>query len=276
MSIWRHATETPLTPWYFRDRQKCPFCSERLRDIGSVPHHDNTEFAIDHGVDAECCPVCGWWKLTRSVQGTFSESDPYTPDSYSHRTYAAIASLRALDLASDRTPLDEVRQYLLAREEAKYALHPRLFEETVASVFADFGYEATVTSYSGDGGVDIILNGANGEVIGVQVKRWKNAIEVAQIRELVGALVLGGLTNGVFVTTSDFQSGCHGVASEAENVGLPIALVNGTTFLDYLRIAQIQTFSDYDLTQPPFVTAKLNVLRYNHGGCNEDGQYIWE
>jgi restriction system protein len=54
-----------------------------------------------------------------------------------------------------------------------------MFEETVASVFRSLGYDATVTAYSGDGGIDVILHKGE-ERIGVQVKRYRNSISVEQ------------------------------------------------------------------------------------------------
>jgi len=54
---------------------------------------------------------------------------------------------------------------------------------TVASVFRDCGFHARVTSYSGDGGIEVILERGD-ETIGVQVKRYKSAIDAEQIRSL--------------------------------------------------------------------------------------------
>jgi restriction endonuclease Mrr len=43
----------------------------------------------------------------------------------------------------------------------------------------------------------------------VQVKRYRNAIQVEQIRSLAGAHMAHGMTRGIFVTTSSFQSGAQ-------------------------------------------------------------------
>ena len=92
---------------------------------------------------------------------------------------------RNLNLSDLTLPIQEVRDFLTANFESRFTVHPRLFEETVASVFRDLGYEVIVTGYSTDDGIDVILE-RGGETIGVQVKRWKNSIKVGQIRELVG------------------------------------------------------------------------------------------
>lgn len=63
-------------------------------------------------------------------------------------------------------------------------VHPRVLEQIVCSIFKDLGYKARVTAYSADGGVDVILDGANDNTVGVQVKRYKQErrIEAEQIR----------------------------------------------------------------------------------------------
>jgi restriction endonuclease Mrr len=40
-------------------------------------------------------------------------------------------------------------------------MNPKLFEDTVASVFQEHGYQARVTGQSGDGGIDVVLDGAD-------------------------------------------------------------------------------------------------------------------
>ncbi len=176
------------------------------------------------------CRECGWWT---------AELEQWTVEPHQHARVVcgAAASLRELDLTDMSTPIDDVRAYLVARYESRIEVSPRLMEETVASVFSSLGYEAHVTGYSGDDGIDIILNKGD-ETVGVQVKRHKNAIEVEQIRSLAGALVLGGLTKGIFVTTSDFQSGAYGTVSRLASKGYAIELCNSAEFYSALKLAQ--------------------------------------
>lgn len=78
-------------------------------------------------------------------------------------TLFATAVLQELALSNIDTPLDQVRKYLIRHFDARHTLHPRLFEETVASVFRDFGYDTTVTAYSNDGGIDVVLLDENNQ-----------------------------------------------------------------------------------------------------------------
>lgn len=93
---------------------------------------------------------------------------------------------------------------------------------------------ATVTSYSNDGGIDAFLM-KDDETIGVQVKRYGKQIEVEQIRALAGALVLKGLTKGIFVTTSTFRSGAKKAIGEYKYRGYKIELIDADRFLSMLE-----------------------------------------
>lgn len=118
-------------------------------------------------------------------------------------------------------------------------MHPRLFEETVAAVFRNVGYYAQTTAYQKDGGIDVVLEGKNNKVVGVQVKRYKNSIKVSQIREFAGALIENDMTEGIFVTTSRFQSGAFKSATNFEKRGIGIELIDSNKFYDALQIKKI-------------------------------------
>lgn len=156
--------------------------------------------------------------------------------------YGVGASIESLDSCSIEPSLDEVRSQLASDfDRTKSVINPRHFEEVVASVFKDMGYQARVTGYSNDGGIDVILDGPGNSVIGVQVKRWRNAIGVDQIRELLGALVLRRLTDGLIITTSTFMCGAPALARQAKELGFCIELVNGQQFFQALGFLQRHT-----------------------------------
>jgi restriction system protein len=105
----------------------------------------------------------------------------------------AAGCLRQLDVSYGEAPIQEVRDFLIGRYNERFKVHPRTFEEVVASVFKDLGYDTMATNYSGDDGIDVFMTKGT-EIVGVQVKRYKGAIGVEQIRELAGALLLNDLT----------------------------------------------------------------------------------
>ena len=161
------------------------------------------------------------------------------------------------------TPISEIRSYLAARYESRFTLHPRLLEETVASVFGNLGYISVATAYSGDDGIDVILRKAD-ETIGVQVKRYKDNIEVEQIRSLAGALVLNGFTLGMFVTTSAFQRGAPATAAKLETRGYRIELFDAQRFYDALQIAQREMFRSFRDFPIQDCFDKLQIVRNDY------------
>jgi restriction system protein len=153
--------------------------------------------------------------------------------------------LRHLNLADLSVPTDELRAYLLARYGDRFDVHPRKYEEIVGGVFSDFGFRVRVTSFSGDEGIDIlVLDGDDDATVGVQVKRYKGKISAEQIRSFVGALVLQGLTTGIYVTTSSYEKGAHRTVAAAEQLGVGVTLLDAMTFYEALKITTRSTHWD--------------------------------
>jgi restriction system protein len=195
-----------------------------------IQHVD--ELATEYG----CCPVCGWWLISKQVVLT-------TRKQLWIVQYGTAGELRPLDLNDISVPIDEIRSYLCARYDFRYHVNPRKFEDVVGNVFSSLGYKACVTAYSGDGGIDVVLQNDEEKLIGVQVKRHKNSIQVEQIRAFLGALVLSGHTEGLFITTSKFQSGASECARLADHHGVLIDLVDADEFLKMLKVAQLADFN---------------------------------
>jgi restriction system protein len=186
----------------------------------------------------KACPVCGWWNVYDVESGWGGERTEFI--------YGTHAHLKNLDLSNSDQPVEEVRNYLLAKYNERFTMHPRLLEETVASVFRDLGFVARVTAYQNDGGIDVILDGPDGKMIGIQVKRYKDSIKVEQVRALTGALFIGGFIKGIFVTTSSFQSGVSKAANISAIKGLPIELIDADKFLDALKITKRHGYTSYE------------------------------
>jgi restriction system protein len=168
----------------------CPYCATRTISVNDAPEvviPDADEVSDTSSFDY--CPVCGWWVVHHHVTASFGESHPYSENSWHRRNYGIAGALRNLDLEDLSVPINEVRSFLAAKWQSRFNLHPRLFEEVVGSVFKSLGYRARVTSYSGDGGIDVVLDSPEDKTVGVQVKRWRNRIKVEQIRSFVGAYI---------------------------------------------------------------------------------------
>ena len=179
------------------------------------------------------CPMCGWWVAIDKAILLAAGSQAWL-------LYLVCASiLMELDTSDIDQPLTEVRKFLRRRYESRYLLNPRVYEETVASVFRDIGFRSEVTAYTNDGGIDVVLYGCDDRKIGVQVKRQRRSIEVEQVRAFLGALTLGGFAHGLFVSTSPFQRGAVHASEQSTRGHIPIELVDPIRFFDMLGIAQL-------------------------------------
>lgn len=239
MAIWiyENISRRPEHVWV---GDVCAFCRQPLQLLHA--QSDKISTVKSAGVFEKrlfVCPTCGWWR----AEG-WQDIDDFVHGEQFRSIHGAAASLRELDLTDLSSPIDEVRSYLAARYDQRFTMHPRLFEETVASVFAGLGYNPVVTAYSGDDGIDVILERGQ-EKIGVQVKRYRHAIDVEQIRSLAGALVLGDMTRGIFVTTSSFQRGAPSTARALATRGYQIELLDAQRFYDALKLAQRNFYGSF-------------------------------
>lgn len=276
--IW-HCTSTHGIHSSMIERSDCPFCRGKLEEIGRVSPDgglDVTELDSNNSwVSVYACSACGWWKMDGQIEACFGPEDPLTPNKFSQREVLATAALANLDITDDTVPIDDVRRYLIARAKSGKVLHPKLLEETVASVFRSIGFQARVTAYSGDEGIDVILDGPEGKTIGVQVKRYQDKIKADHIRSFVGALILEGHCGGIFVTTSDFQRGSYVAADKASVMGLPVSLITGKKFEQALRLTNMASFNGYNLDEPPFSDTKVFTVCYRPERCSGKYTYVW-
>lgn len=225
--------------------KECPFCSSALELVPDLSQHidknDGGRLAWwRESVEVHACPLCGWWKVEscENIQADHSGLARW------YKLEGAAATLATFDHRDASVPIEVVREYLVGRYNDRFTVHPRVFEEIVASVFRDLGYYARATAYSADDGIDVVLENAAGQQVGVQVKRYRNSIKVEAIRSLVGALVIGGFTEGMFVTTSSFQAGADRTTSLAALRGFRIDLWNADRFFSALEIAQRAKYRD--------------------------------
>jgi restriction system protein len=199
------------------------------------------------------CIQCGWWNVFRVHQ----HEDTLSAEV--ERYFGAAGCLKELDYNDISVPLGEVRQYIMAKRDSLWTAHPRLLENLVCSVFASLGWHARVTAYTGDNGIDVVLDGPSGSTIGVQVKRYKKKrkIEAEQIRSFAGALLINGHTKGIFVTTSGFRKGATRTAQESAFRGYPVELWDANAFLAALGVAQIKSLPD--LLRPERLTSYISM-----------------
>lgn len=111
------------------------------------------------------------------------------------------------------------------------------FEALIGALLIEIGFDeetVQVTSYSGDGGIDVrgVLNAGDVTEVNaaVQVKRWKGNVQARTVRDVRGSLTTQ--EQGIIITTSGFSKGAR---AEANAIGkTPISLVDGSQLIELL------------------------------------------
>ena len=116
----------------------------------------------------------------------------------------------------------EAIAYFAKHPELLFSLHPRRFEELVASIFRTNGFDVELTPESRDGGVDIFavrkddLSGGMLHVI--ECKRYEptNKVGIGIVQRLLGVVDHHRATKGLVITTSSFSSDAVLFASQSK------------------------------------------------------------
>jgi restriction system protein len=111
-------------------------------------------------------------------------------------------------------------------------MDPIEFENLVADLFQAMGWQVMTTERTGDGGVDVRamnLDPIQGGKLVIQVKRYKNTIPPAPVRDLYGTMLHEGAIKGIFVTSSEFGPSALEFAA-----GKPLTLIGGRQLADLL------------------------------------------
>jgi len=117
----------------------------------------------------------------------------------------------------------EVLAYFGRHPEVLHSLPPRKFEELVAAVFRQSGFDVELTPETRDGGIDIIAvrkDSLLGEGLHlVECKRYipGNTVGIGVVQRLLGVVEQHRATKGIIVTTSTFTRDALEVAQNARH-----------------------------------------------------------
>lgn len=115
-------------------------------------------------------------------------------------------------------------------ERLKYDLSHQEFEEFTADLLRAMGYEARTTTYSQDGGVDVIAHrdplGVEPPLIKVQCKHMTTTIGAPDVQQLIGTQAPNELS--LFVTLGSYSRD----ALSIERVRQGLRLINGEELVD--------------------------------------------
>lgn len=121
------------------------------------------------------------------------------------------------------------------------------FEHLIGEHYRRQGYMAEVVgSPSGDGGVDILLNG-HGQTLLVQCKHWKAfKVGVHEVRDLHSVVTSRRISGGILITSGRFTAEAKAYAAETG-----IRLVDGTALSQLLHAAQASPAPSAPKLKPP-------------------------
>lgn len=150
---------------------------------------------------------------------------------------AVSAAVESVQTEEPDDVLDEPRASRIERhtrdfvlERLKDGLIHREFEEFTADLQRAIGYQARVTQFSQDGGVDIIAHrdplGVEPPLIKVQCKHHTGTISAPEVQQLVGTQALGELS--LYVTLGNYSRDAQSI--ERQRQGL--RLINGEALVD--------------------------------------------
>jgi len=116
----------------------------------------------------------------------------------------------------------EILRLLQKQPDLAWSLPPRKFEEIVAEILSNQGYEVQLTPASGDGGFDIYAarqDGLGKFLYLVECKRYvpPNKVGVEIVRSLYGVIQSKRATAGAIVSTSFFTAGAKDFQRDVEH-----------------------------------------------------------
>lgn len=198
----------------------------------------------------------GITSLGRMLQLKDIVDDAYFKDTQDNKTKEEISETPQIDNSSPQDLIDagitEIENQLKADLLDRLKnIDPYYFEKVILILLKKMGYGDFIeTPKSGDGGVDGIMNedklGLN--KIYIQAKRYgENKVREKEIRNFIGAMS-GDTDKGVFVTTSDFDSGAITKAHDAHHT---IILIDGKKLVDLMHEFNVgvQVKSTYEVKQ---------------------------
>lgn len=104
------------------------------------------------------------------------------------------------------------------------------FENELAKLFNNIGYNSEITKASGDEGIDIKLRDDHNRYLIVQCKAHKNPVGPATARELYGALIHSGADEAILASLSGFTMGTFNFIKNK-----PIRLISLDEIIDLQR-----------------------------------------
>lgn len=177
----------------------CPYCTGDVSIFDHAAHTDKSGFR-HYFHEKHVCNLCGFW----------CEINDYDHGMTNHVTMIQRSMLQQFNINDAALEYKEIGSHLNNNYSDIYNLSPRVFEELIADVYKNLGYEVVLTQQSNDGGFDLILLEKNShDQILVECKRYapSRKVGVELVRQLSGSMVDKETERSIFVTTSSYTKG---------------------------------------------------------------------
>ncbi len=154
-------------------------------------------------------------KLTSKMK-QISKAGKIETDLYNSTLFDSKSTIIVTDIS------DEIKLFFKKYPQKLYDINPRKFEELIASILKDLGFNVELTKATRDGGRDIIANIKNtvaNFLAYVECKRYApdNKIDVGVIRQVQGVHYTRRPSKSIIVTTSFFTKDAVEEAKLIEN-----------------------------------------------------------
>lgn len=173
------------------------------------------------------CNSCGWW---------FTLEDTNVHNEGTMACYSGI--IERFSWEAKDIPLEILKAELPKHAEKYHSINPYRLEDLVGDILgSSFNCEVHHLGYSRDGGIDLILLHSDAP-IAVQVKRRSEGKTegVKPIREFLGASMIKGIKDLLFVTTAEKYSKDAIKTAESSTIS---KLINSFELVDLKRLKEI-------------------------------------
>lgn len=220
---------------FYRGNGFCPFCNIRAKLI--VDHNTlNNSYSEKRQLLKiwEC--DCGWWEIKDLFFDSCDNRWGFMGgvETVSNK-YGILKSFAPEDLD---VPIKILKNEMEKNPKILYKIHHHKMEKVVQSVLNEY-YDCEVEhcGKSHDGGIDLLVLHSDSP-IAVQVKRRQEGKteSVSAIRDFIGAMMLKGVKNGLFLTTADHFSL---ESQKAAKKSITMDLLNKFELIDFENFIEI-------------------------------------
>ncbi len=210
-SLWSRVDPESTVSAAVCDVSRCPYCGTSLAFLqtsrfletryGSGYYCASVPYTVGPAGFTGCA-TCGFWYIRDSGMGLAGEE---------HFEFV-LATLRQLDVSDPLVGMAELGDHLARHVSDVQAISPRRFEELVADVYRQLGYDVQLTKSTRDGGYDVVLLGRSGcqspvDHTIVECKRYGShrRVGVGIVRHLLGVQLEIGARKAKIVASTHFS-----------------------------------------------------------------------